>query len=132
MKLILDEKNNVLGYITHGDVEGAVDTPFEPDVFQYDCTFYKYNENELILDVSKITDMQLSDIKEKRTQPLKDEIDELIEWFSWYDNQVNQYQRCVRLGVEFDQDIDELDNQAKIKQERIRELRNTLAAIDNI
>ena len=47
---------------------------------------------------------------------------EIKTWFEEYDNQVKQYQRCVRLGVEFDKDIVELDNQAKTYQEELRTL----------
>jgi DNA integrity scanning protein DisA with diadenylate cyclase activity len=48
---------------------------------------------------------------------------EINKWFNWYDNQVKQYQRCVRLGIEFDKDIVELDNQAKAYQEELRQLK---------
>ncbi len=47
-------------------------------------------------------------------------IRELKTWFEEYDNQVKQYQRCVRLGIKFDKDIVELDNQAKAYQEELR------------
>ena len=45
---------------------------------------------------------------------------EIRTWFDEYDNQVKQYERCVRLGIEFDKDIVELDNQAKAYQEELR------------
>ena len=54
---------------------------------------------------------------------LQIELYELETWFTWYDNQVAQYNRCQRLGIEFDKDINELDNQAKVNQERIAEIR---------
>lgn len=47
---------------------------------------------------------------------------EIRTWFEEYDNQVKQYERCVRLGIEFDKDIVELDNQAKTYQEELRTL----------
>ena len=53
----------------------------------------------------------------------KQELQELEKWFEEYDKQVIQYQRSVRLGVEFDKDIAELDNQAVINANRIKELR---------
>lgn len=53
----------------------------------------------------------------------KKELEELDQWFKWYDEQTIQYQRSVRLGVEFDKDIAELDNQAVINANRIKELR---------
>lgn len=54
------------------------------------------------------------------------ELSELIAWFDEYDNQVKQYERCIRLGVEFDKDIQKLDNEATQKQLRIREIRSEL------
>ena len=58
---------------------------------------------------------------------LQKELTELELWFNWYDNQVAQYNRCQRLGIGFDKDINELDNQAKVNQERIAELRIALS-----
>lgn len=57
---------------------------------------------------------------------LQSELAELENWFLEYDNQVKQYSRCQRLGLEFDKDIVALDNQAKINAERITEIRNLL------
>lgn len=57
---------------------------------------------------------------------LRKELSDLENWFEEYDNQVKQYSRCQRLGLEFDKDINELDNQAKINAERITEIRNLL------
>lgn len=59
-------------------------------------------------------------------ETLNIELNELIQWFEEYDNQVKQYERCQRLGIEFDKDIVELDNQAKVNAERITEIRNIL------
>lgn len=61
-------------------------------------------------------------------EPTKEElknqrIAEIKTWFEEYDNQVKQYQRCERLGIEFDKDIVELDNQAKAYQEELRQLK---------
>lgn len=53
----------------------------------------------------------------------KKELEELEEWFEEYDEQTIQYQRCVRLGIEFDKDMAELDNQAVVNATRIKELR---------
>lgn len=55
-----------------------------------------------------------------------EELRALEKWFEEYDKQVIQYQRSVRLGVEFDKDIAELDNQADINAKRIAELRKLL------
>ena len=58
---------------------------------------------------------------------LEQELLELHDWLdNYYDSQVKQYQRCQRLGIEFDKNIVELDNQAKSYQERIREIKDLL------
>lgn len=54
------------------------------------------------------------------------EISQLELWFNWYDEQTIQYQRSVRLGVEFDKDMAELDKQAVDNAKRIKELRTLL------
>lgn len=51
------------------------------------------------------------------------ELNDLILWFEYYDNQIKQYQRCMRLGIEFDKDVIKLDQEAIEKQNRIKELR---------
>ena len=56
----------------------------------------------------------------------ENELRELLHWFNYYDNQVNQYNRCQRLGILFDKDIKELDNQAKNNALRVSELRKLL------
>jgi len=56
----------------------------------------------------------------------ENELNSLLVWFEEYDNQVKQYERCQRLGIEFDRDIEELDNEAVVKAARITEIRNIL------
>lgn len=90
------------------------------------------NTNELIIDTKTkektvvektLTEQEIVDFQNSKT-----EIDnnkrklEIKIWFEEYDNQVKQYQRCVRLGIDFDKDIVELDNQAKVYQEELRVL----------
>lgn len=61
--------------------------------------------------------------QEKQKDDLRDELNQLTNWFTDYDVQVSQYTRCQRLGVEFDKNINELDAQAVINAKRIKELR---------
>lgn len=56
-------------------------------------------------------------------EKINNELSELWLWFEYYDNQVKQYQRCLRMGVEFDGDIEKLDKQAIVNQARMSELR---------
>lgn len=57
---------------------------------------------------------------------LSKELEDLTAWFDEYDNQIKQYERCQRLGIEFDKNIEELDAQATTNQQRITEIRNIL------
>ena len=65
-----------------------------------------------------------TELQEKRLAREKElaELPELYQWFTYYDNQIAQYNRCLRLNVEFDKDITELDAEASRKQLRIREI----------
>ncbi len=48
---------------------------------------------------------------------------ELEEWFKYYDNQIIQYERHKRLGIEFNHDINVLDNEAIDKASRLKQTR---------
>lgn len=76
----------------------------------------------------KVVDGKVVAVEYKPTeeQLLNIELNELTEWFTYYDNQVAQYNRCQRLGIEFDKDINELDKEANQKQLRIREIKEKL------
>lgn len=76
----------------------------------------------------KVVDGKVVAVEHEPTQDelLQEELSTLYEWFDEYDNQVKQYERCQRLGVEFDKNIEELDAQAIVNQKRIAEIRNIL------
>ena len=63
-----------------------------------------------------------------RLNSYKEEIDELKRWFNWYDTQVMQHSRFIRMNTESNINLDELDQQAVINASRIKELE---AAITN-
>lgn len=69
---------------------------------------------------------QIVEYKPTQEELLNSELNDLYTWFDEYDNQVKQYNRCQRLGITYDKDIKELDNQAKTNAERITEIRNLL------
>ena len=56
----------------------------------------------------------------------ENELSDLMKWFDEYDLQVKQYNRCKRLGVEFDKNIKDLDDLAVVNAKRIKELRELL------
>jgi len=63
---------------------------------------------------------------------------ELTAWFNWYDSQVNQYNRAMRTGAEWNaayqgrayHSIEELDADAEIKQQEVKQLREALMQED--
>lgn len=63
-----------------------------------------------------------------RLNSYKEEIDELKRWFEWYDTQVMQHSRFIRMNTESNINLDELDQQAVINASIIKELE---AAITN-
>ena len=69
---------------------------------------------------------QIVEHKPTQEELLNSELRNLYTWFEEYDNQVKQYNRCQRLGIAYDKDIKQLDNQAKINAERITEIRSLL------
>ena len=120
MQLKLDDNNYVLGYAEIGGIDDGVDyTGPVPDDFQAHCNYYYLSDGALVLDAAKQS-------AAAEANALQAEMEELYGWFGWYDNQVQQYDRSVRMGEPFDEDIEELDAQAKQKQLRIREIRQTL------
>lgn len=69
--------------------------------------------------------------EEKQVEPtqaeiLESELETLLSWFDWYDQQCMQYQRSQRMGVSWEGNIDDLDAQAVIKAHRINEIREQL------
>lgn len=87
-------------------------TKVEIDDKYSDCIGADFNE-DLTFNVDKYNARKQKEVNQKRIAKIK-------IWFEEYDNQVKQYQRCVRLGIDFDKDIIELDNQAKAYQEELR------------
>ena len=76
------------------------------------------------IECREVTKKEYDEYQVKQNNKLKllKEQQELLKWIEYYDKQVMQYNRCQRLGIEFDKDISELDNQANINQARLREI----------
>lgn len=117
MNIKFDDNGNVLGFVELGGMDGAIEYNGDiPDDFRENCQFYRLVDGRLVKDEALEATVSEADSVEA-------ELDELYAWFEWYDNQVAQYMRAVRLGETFDKDISELDALAEKKQNRIRELR---------
>lgn len=64
---------------------------------------------------------------------LREEESEIIKWFIYYDRQVQEYNRCKRLGISFSNKenltIENLDILAENKKIRLNYIRNEISSI---
>lgn len=54
-------------------------------------------------------------------------LDQSLNWFEWYDAQISEYHRCVRLGIQYDKNIQELDQMAQEKAKELSRLKSELS-----
>ena len=121
MKIKFDDNGNVLGFVELGGMAGAIEYDGDiPDDFRANCQFYRLVDGRLVKD-------EALEAAAAEAESAEAELDELYAWFVWYDNQISQYLRAVRLGETYDHDINELDALAADKQKRIRELREVIS-----
>lgn len=85
----------------------VIDKPYKPAEYEDIQVYVLYTEKEI----------------------LNIELSQINSWFEKYDNQVKQYERAIRRGEEFDKDIVQLDEEADLKQKRIREINQRLKEI---
>ena len=117
------DANNYIIACNIGDGELTDGKEFDidnvPDDFFENIGCYKVIDNELIYDEERQNSLA-------RIDGLQSELSQLYEWFTYYDTQIAQYNRCIRLNEVFDADIAALDAQAAKNQIRIREIRSEL------
>lgn len=115
--LQINEAGYITGWASMGKIENGieVDPALERLLDASIMGCQKYESGRIV------TDKELLAAKDKAVETSA-EIIEIKSWFDWYDNQISQYQRAVRRGEEFDQDIAVLDAMAALKQKRLREL----------
>ena len=126
MKIAIRKEQNGSIYIDKTALERFDEEILKQPPYNYsfvdveeDCQASDFNDN-LTFNIDKYN-------VRKNKNLLEQELSELHDWLdNYYDNQIKQYQRCQRLGLEFDKDIVELDNQAKVSQERISEIKDLL------
>lgn len=119
MYIYYDENNYVYGYGSEYE-ERSILVDFVPEEVSRWLGCYKYEDGEYILNENRKAWLEQHEAYES-------ELNSLEQWFEWYDQQNIQYQRSVRLNIEFDRDIEELDAQAVLNSQRIAELRKALA-----
>lgn len=119
MIIQVNENNYVVGYATAGTMQGVVYNGEVTEHFLENSRYYKYENEELKFDEEKYNE----DIaKQEEASAKYQEISELETWFVYYDKQVSEYERDVRLGQTYDKDLEELDKQAEINKARLKEL----------
>lgn len=128
MKLKLDTEGYVTGYteycLDYETAPGVEYTGPVPEDFAVSCSNYRYQDGQLVADADRCA-------RALQKENAAIERQEISNWFSWYDNQCMQYQRSLRLGEAFDQDIAALDQEAKQKQARARELQILLGGSEH-
>ena len=119
MYIYLDINNYVYAYGSEYEEHSVQVDSVPAEVDKY-LGAYQYIDGQYILDESR------KNILDKM-QSYEKELSSLLSWFDWYDEQIMQYHRSQRLNVEFDKDIEELDNQAKFNADRINFLRSEIS-----
>lgn len=115
MYIYYDENNYVIGYGSELE-ERSIEVESVPEeVDRYLGCYYLENGNYVLNENRKNWVEQM--------WSAESELNDLNAWFTWYDEQCIQYQRAIRLGLEFDKNIEELDAQAVTNAARIKELR---------
>ena len=133
MKVLIDEEGYVKEFLNAESSDQSVEVlldsketgtiieispPLSED-FNNNYNCYQIVSNQLVYRPERATYFQ--QLKQYFTEKTN-----IYNWFTWYDNQCMQYQRSLRLGEDFDQNIEDLDIQAKAYQLRLREIESSL------
>ena len=122
MYIYYDENNYITGYGSEPEQRSFQTDSIPENVDKYlGCYKIKIVENkvEYYPDEKRIAWMDQQWSSER-------ELNELENWFKWYDEQIIQYQRAQYFNTEFNQDINELHITANAYAARIKELRKIL------
>lgn len=127
MRIQLDENKYIVSYAVVGDVNNSIEVDFGVEAFNgLPCFLYKYENGSLTLDEEKKTVYLKEQENLSQIENIQLQIDELNLWMAGYDEKYKEYERCQRFGLEFEGDIDELNNQASEKQSLLTNLKNQL------
>lgn len=116
MKILLDENNYIIGYAVVGDIMDSLDVDFEEKDFNMlPCFLYRYEGKEIILDEGKKKRYEEYLTLVLDLESVKEQIREIGKWLMEYDEEYAKYERCIRLGISYDKDIDKLNEEAREK-----------------
>lgn len=131
MKIQLDENNYITAYATVGDIENSIDVEVEEKIFNDNpCFLYKYENDHIVLDENKKAEYLHEQEKLNKADNIQIQIDEVSMWLDEYDQKYKEYERCQRFGLEFEEDIDVLNEQASEKQSLMIKLKNELKSLN--
>lgn len=131
MKVLLDENNYIIGYAVVGDIVDSLDVDFEEKDFNMlPCFLYKYDGKEIILDEEKKKryDEYLTLVLD--LESIKEQIREIEKWMMEYEEEYAKYERCIRLGLSYDKDIDKLNEEAKEKIQMQKRLNSKIETLN--
>ena len=130
MKIQIDENNYIMGYATVGEITEGIDVEYDEAVFEYGFAFYKYENGKIIFDEDKYNQCIENEEKQRQKEELQIQIEEVAEWLKNYDKEYAAYERCKRLGIIYDGDIETLNAQAAEKQNQCNGLKNQLKSLN--
>lgn len=122
MYLYVDENDYVYGYGSENEPGSVPWQAVLPDDVSRYLGCYRFNNGDFLLDENRKEFLINKEMAES-------EYNGLNAWFIWYDQQCAQYNRCLRLGIEFNKDMTELDTQAAENQARMAELKNIMFSV---
>lgn len=130
MKIQIDDNNYIVGYATVGNVTDGIEVSYNESIFEHGFEFYRYENGEIVFDEEKYDKFIQNEEKQSQIEELKTQIEELDEWLKNYDSEYATYERCKRLGIVYDGDIDNLNSEAVEKQNMCNELKNQLKLLN--
>ena len=120
-----------------GSMRITADWSYEEWTLEYAAAYYKAHPEKRFqyFDDTKQQELYIEQLDNYHTQlePLQIELRYLEQWFVMYDQQVQQYNRAIRLNLPYDAKygtIEELDAQAVTNSQRISELRKQIEELE--
>lgn len=129
MKIQTDKNSYIIGYATVGGVTDGIDVEYDETIFEYGFEFYRYGNGKIIFDENKYNEYLKNEEKKKEISDKENQIKELQSWLENYDKEYATYERCKRLGIIYDGDIETLNAEAVQKQNLLNELNSELLVL---
>lgn len=126
MKIQIDENGYIVGYATIGGVTDGIDVDYDETVFKYGFEFYRYDNGEIVFDEDKYNTYNENENKKEELIRLEEQVNELNSFLTDYDNKSATYERCQKLNIPCDIDIETLTAEAVEKQKSFMEIQGQI------